>query len=257
MAVDPALLALTKPIEQFTPWPRPKCPSCDTGHIHFAEPDELQSEKSKTRCQHPDSEPDWISGTFSVVGQCDNPACRQDVHGSGNYQIAYTVSSYPPREYNYQGADYVAFYTLAHLHPPLRLMSIPEFAPDQVREGIMRAARCWFVDPGLAATALRATIELFMTTEGISAVNPDGNFASAHSRIKKWLAQDRAARDSIARLLLAVKWLGNDGTHEDAHLTRQEVYAGARMLDFAFDQLFVGPDLDEQARAIDAAKTKK
>lgn len=254
MAVDPALLSLTKPIEDFTPWPRPKCPNCDTGHVNFAQPTQVESEKSEARHSHPDFEPDWISGTFSIVGQCDNPQCQQNVHGSGDYQVAYTVDSFPPDTHEFHGERYVAFFSLAHLHPPLLLMSIPESAPTQIREGILRASRCWFVDSGLTGTALRATIERFLTTEGISPLDPRGNFSNAHNRIEQWKAQEPQVRGSIADLLLAVKWLGNAGSHEDAQLSREDIYEGARLLDYAFHQLFLGPDLNARAQAINAAK---
>lgn len=63
------------------------------------------------------------------------------------------------------------------------LMPIPKSAPEEVREGVLRASRVLFADPGLAATALRATVELFLTSQGISAVSTNGEFRSADSRI--------------------------------------------------------------------------
>ena len=70
---------------------------------------------------------------------------------------------------DYQGIPYSSYYTVRHLHPPMLMMPIPKSAPDEVREGILRASRVLFADPGLAATALRATVERFLSSQGISA----------------------------------------------------------------------------------------
>lgn len=133
------------------------------------------------------------------------------------------------------------------------IMPIPKSAPKEVREGVLRASRVLFADPGLAATALRATVERFLSVEGISVTNPKGVFRSAHSRIKEWSSVDENFRPQIADLFIAVKWLGNAGTHEDSDLTTIEVLDGASVLDEAFHRLFLGPYIDAHAQGINAA----
>lgn len=118
---------------------------------------------------------------------------------------------------------------------------------------MLRASRVLFADPGLAATALRATVERFLSSEGISTTRSTGQFRNVHEHIKEWRDAD-SNRPSVADLLFAVKWLGNAGTHEDSDLTTIEVLDGARVLNEAFHRLFTGPDIDAHAQAINAAK---
>ncbi|WP_161962550.1 DUF4145 domain-containing protein [Nocardioides speluncae] len=106
-----------------------------------------------------------------------------------------------------------------------------------------------FADPGLAATALRATVERFLTSESVSATNSTGRFRSAHERIEEWRDAD-PNRPPVADLFFAAKWLGNAGTHEDSDLSTIEVLDGARVLDEAFHRLFTGPDIDAHAQTI-------
>lgn len=122
-----------------------------------------------------------------------------------------------------------------------------------MREGVRRASRVLFADPGLAATALRATVELFLTSESIAATRSNGQFRSAHERINEWRDAD-PSRPPVSDLLFAVKWLGNAGTHEDTNLLTIEVLDGARVLDEAFHRLFTGPDIDLYARTINEAR---
>lgn len=249
MTVDPALLALAKPIEEDQPWPRPKCPRCDAGHIRFTDPNATEDHNSKKLRKHPGWDPDWISGTFVVDGQCENPECQQVVRGTGDYYVSYSDK----REEEYPNFAYSSFYTISHLHPPILLMAVPQSAPEQVRDGVVRASRVLFADPGLSATAMRATVERFLTSEGVPSTDAHGTFQSAHKRIQNWLKSD-STRKSIADLLFAIKWLGNVGTHEDSDLTAIEVLVGASVLDEAFHRLFTGPDIDVRAQTINASR---
>lgn len=250
MPVDPALIDLAQVIESEEAWPRPLCPKCSFGYIRFAEPIVHESYESSSLHSHDYFDPEWIHGTFAILGECENPNCHQNVHGTGDYTVDYSRRrDYDPNS----GPPYVQFFTLTHLHPPMLLMPIPESAPESVRDGVLRASRVLFADPGLAATALRATVELFLTSQGFSGTTQMGRYRSAESRIAAWLASDQE-RAPAAELLRAVKWLGNAGTHEDSDLSAAEVLEGAKMLDEAFHRLFTGRNIDARALTINAAR---
>jgi hypothetical protein len=252
VTVDAALFDLARTIEEGQPWPRPACPECQTGYIGFSSPDYHESHDSIASHDHPAFDPEWISGTFVVQGRCENPECQQVVHGTGDYGVSYSKKSNQD-DFEYGGPPYSRYSTVTHLHPPMLIMPIPISAPDEVREGVLRASRVLFADPGLAATALRATVERFLTSEGTSATRPSGEFRNAHERINEWRDAD-PNRPPVADLFFAVKWLGNAGTHEDSDLTTMEVLDGARVLDEAFHRLFTGPNIEAHARSINAAK---
>lgn len=251
MSVDAELFKMGKSIESGQSWPRPLCPSCPVGHIDFASPQEHESLKSER--EHPYFDPEWIHGTFDIQGRCTNPGCLQVVHAAGDYQVEHSRSFDISEIGEFMGVPYSAYYSIRQVHPPLLIMSIPKSAPSEIREAIVRASRVLFADPGLAATALRATVERFLTVEGIPAVTASGKFQTAHQRINEWKTIE-PKRESVAELLHAVKWLGNVGTHEDSKLKSVEVLEGAKLLDEAFHRLFDSPDIDKYARAVNSAK---
>lgn len=39
-------------------------------------------------------DPEWISGTFNIVGHCENPACKQDVHGVEDFSVGLAKESW-------------------------------------------------------------------------------------------------------------------------------------------------------------------
>lgn len=248
MVFDRALATLARGIEGGSKWPRPLCPTCQEGYIRFAEPEEVESPLSVEAREHEAWEPEWIFGTFAAAAECENGECRQKVHGVGNFTIN-TASNVG----GYDDLQYSVYFKVAYLSPPLVLMRLPESSPVEVRLGVDRASALLFADPGLAATALRAAVERFLTTEGIPAERPSGRFKTLDDRIREWKDGD-SSRSGVADLLLAVKWIGNAGTHEVADLSVKDVLDGLAILDEAFHRLFVGPDIDARAQAINADK---
>lgn len=244
--MDPALFELAKTLESGQPWPRPVCPKCQTGHVGFSAPIQHPNFMSPEEQEHMD--PEWITGTFTTHGQCENPECQQVVHGTGDYSVGISQKSWVEDDEYYS-----AYYTLRHVHPPILMMTAPKAATDEVKHAIARASRVLFVDPGLAATALRATVEVFLTSQDIASTEANGAFRSAHDRIREWGETD-PSRPQLADLFFAVKWLGNAGTHEVSDLTAVQVLDGARVLDEAFHRLFTAPDIDAHAQAINAGK---
>jgi hypothetical protein len=202
---------------------------------------------------HSAFEPEWVAGTFSVLGECENPECGQKMHGTGDYTVAYAKKSVSDEPWQDPQPEYSEYYQLSHLYPAPRLIQPPKSAPGEVQEGLLRAARVLLADAGLAGTALRASVERFLTSEGISAVDSSGRFRNAHVRIQEWGATD-VGRKSVANLFLAIKWLGNAGTHEDSDLTILEVLEGADVLDEAFHRVYTGPDIDARAQSINSAR---
>lgn len=214
---------------------------------------EYESFQSASERDHPGFDPEWIVGTFMIVGQCENPVCKQNMHGTGDYRVSHSVEIGMDESSAYLGVPYASFYSVKHLHPPISITFIPESAPDAVRDCVFRASRVFFADPSSAATALRATVESFLTSENISAVRPNGKFYNLDERLNEWSKLD-ATRSQVADLFSAVKWLGNAGTHDDSLLTAVEVLDGADMLGEAFHRWFTGPDIDLRAKGINLAK---
>jgi hypothetical protein len=255
MSVDSALAAFADPVESDQPWPRPRCPTCLLGHVRFAEPVESESHSSVTARNHFAFEPEWISGSFAVRGECENPECRQAVHGAGDYDVAPSRKSVPEFDDDRGPLPYSTYYRVRLLHPSPTLFDVPSSAPEDVRSSVLRASRALLVDPGLAAAALRATVEVFLTTEGVGARAAAGGFRPAAKRIIAW-GGEAGGRDRVCELLTAVTELGNEGTHEISGLTMVDVLGGAELLDHAFHEVYVAPSVEERARAINDAREK-
>ena len=243
-----ALREFGRQLEDGSPWPRPICPVCGNGYVAFKEPETFENSESLKGQHHEAWEPEWVFGTFYSIGHCENSTCRQIVTVNGTYRVGMSEKPDP----SWQPPSYSPFYRVEHFSPPITLILLPEDAPEDVREAVNRSAKLLFLDPGLAATALRASIERYLTSEEISATAANGNFIPLDTRVKIWKLQ--SGQNRVAALFLAVKWIGNEGTHEVSDLTVNDVLEGAEFIDEAFHVLFVAPDLDARAQIINANK---
>lgn len=241
-----------KEIEQGTPWPRPRCRICQEGCVSWDKPITAENNQSKKLHNHPGFDPEWIAGTIHTIGRCQNDECEQVVIAVGTYKVDYShnrADDGPDSEY--RGPQYSEFYKLNYFHPPLAL-PLPEAVPKDVLDAIDRAVPLLFIDPSFAATALRASVELFLTGQGILAGTPEGNRRSLHQRIELWGKE--AGNQRVAEQFLAVKWLGNQGTHEGEPHTVSDVLDGLEFIESAFHELFVAPEIDLRVKAVNQAK---
>lgn len=194
-------------------------------------------------------EPEWITGTMHVIGQCDSRECKQTVIGVGTFRVDYATSS---SDIEYQETPYAEFYKIKYFNPPLPLLSLPEAVPQDVRNAIDRAAPIIFVDPSSAATVLRASIELFLSNWGIAAYDKNDKRINLHKRIQLWEAE--TGNQQVGEQLLAIKWIGNSGSHEGERLSVRAVVDGLEFFEAAFNELIVAPELKERVRAVNEAK---
>lgn len=253
MPVDSSLFELSKPIEDFAEWPRPLCPVCDSGHIGFSEPSTCEDPKMLAALDNPEG----FSGMFEVRGACENPRCKQIVVGVGDYTVDIALRFDPLRRDD--SPVFANFYSVRFFNPSISIMSVPARAPEAVRDGILRASRVLFTDPGLAATALRTAVEGFLTSEGIPAVRAPNKIVSLAKRLEDWKKVDDTAKTddtgvTVYDLFTSVRWIGNAGTHEGSDLTVADVLEGAGLLHEAFHKLFTASDIEKSARSINEAK---
>src|SRR4051794_17493262 len=108
MPQDAALTKFATPVQELTPLPRPICGECNEGHIRFSEPAEAEHGDSKEARSHDAWDPDWIKGTFTTTGTCENTNCAHTVAAGGTYEVKRVRNG---RGHEYLGDTCASFYT--------------------------------------------------------------------------------------------------------------------------------------------------
>ena len=159
--------------------------------------------------QHDDGwDPQFIDLAFIAWLQCDAPSCKQLVGSAG---IGGMEPEWEPEDgsFAYQERFYPRY-----LWPMPDVIDIPLKCPKAVVEQLKCAFALIWQDPGSSGNKVRVSLERLMDHFGVQtkAKNTNGTFSvlSLHQRLEIFGKKNDLIRDQ----LMAVKWLGNTGSHE-------------------------------------------
>lgn len=232
------------PGDHLEDWPHIPCPTCARGgllpvHDSFVAE---EAETSKTLEHHEGWDPDWIHGGFHGVLACSKKTCDR-VRVIGEMNVGYTARR--------SDQPYEAHWTPTLFLPALPLLENRKLCPPEVGERVDAAAKILWLDPSAAANRVRTAVEALMDDRGVIRKKPNRegrvvalNLDARIATYKKALPQHTDAAD----LLLAVKWIGNVGSHEDV-LRVPDVLEGVEFLDDALSLIYGAPSDDVRKRA--------
>lgn len=140
---------------------------------------------------------------------------------------------------SYDGdSEYVEFYHPEYVNPSPPIIPIPGDCPTKVADELKKAFLASWCDFPAAANHIRSTVErlLDFLKEPKTKLNSKGKreHIKLHDRIKNLALRD----NDLSESLLAVKWLGNVGSHSD-EISRDDVFDAFDILELIFDDLFV------------------
>ena len=192
--------------------PHWRCPHCSAGHLTL-DPKDLVSKETKTSANehsHEAWEPDWIRYVYSAVFQCSNSSCKELVSSCGSGRV--NLVEYEDGDFGWAQTSKDNFEP-KFFHPHLTLMDIPTRCPTEACAHLYDAFSLYFADPGSSMNCARAAVEAVVTDLGVK------RFATANGKRKSINLHQRILLlppkyKDVVDLLLAVKWLGNAGSHD-------------------------------------------
>ena len=197
-------------------WP---CPRCSGGHFRLVPESLRHSWTADTQSASSEDafEASWVEQRFVSTLKCDNPKCGEVAVVAGTGKV-----DERPDEHLSQMLYEDVFYPKYFLPSP-RLIDIPASCPTEVVEELEQAFVASWGDYASAGNRVRAAVERLLDALRVhrQTVNGKGKreLITLHSRITKIRGKYHAAHDS----LLAIKWLGNAGSHSGL-LTREAVF---------------------------------
>jgi uncharacterized protein DUF4145 len=225
------------------------CPNC--GATLKPVPKKLiyqQSAASRDRQLHGDNEPEYFGGVFSLPLECSSDKCLESVFCVGDFFLT--------AEQSRDGrVEYVEELGPRFFIPPIYIFPLSEKLPDRVSKPLIESFSLFWNSPSAAGNALRISVEALMDYRCVKKwIKKDGkDFAlTLHNRILEFKKHEPES----AEKLLAIKWIGNSGSHI-AGLQAEDVVIAYRLMAFVIDDLFDGTseELDKIAKKIN--KTRK
>lgn len=230
------------------------CPSCHEGRLVHSKGFVQESTNAWTKRNHNevDWDNEWTQSHFSAVLLCSNSTCKEAVHMVGEGRVE-EVNVEIDDHYGPMGQLDTVF-TPMYFVPPLQIFDCPSMTPETVRQQVMASFAVFFSDASSSANRVRSAVEFLLTSLKVpkKVKTKKGKFQTLtlHGRIERLGAKYANIKD----LLLAVKWIGNTGSHA-TEISRVAVMDAYDMLEHCLDLLYgEKKDLMILAKAINRKK---
>ena len=210
------------------PWP---CSECGKGLLQLVPKSLVHKETIHSQRAHGEEawDPDWIEYTFSAWLKCTNPGCGQDFALSG-------VGGVEPWYDNEEGPDWISFFAPRWCSPMPDVFELPPKCPEAVKKQLKASFRLFWADHAASASKVRIALECLMDHLGVQKRKKEknGRFSdlSLHQRVEIFQKGELA----IGSQLMALKWLGNTGSHE-AQISRDDLLDAFEILEHALLEL--------------------
>lgn len=135
-------------------------------------------------------------------------------------------------------------YQIKGIYPTLNLFKFPDLCPQTVKDELIKSFALYWVDLESCGNKIRVSIELLLDALGIPTI------PKLHQRIEKY--PDKA----IKSYLLAIKWIGNTGSHADV-LAKDDILDAYEIIHKVLDMLFEKSEEKLQLKVDTINTTKK
>ncbi|MEQ9217894.1 MAG: DUF4145 domain-containing protein [Cyclobacteriaceae bacterium] len=210
------------------------CPSCESGllkvvaeQFHFEE-----TVLSASWHSHDDWDPEFIVYVFSGMLKCTN--CKDFVSFLGKGSVDH-VHYYDNIQDEYF-EDYNDVFIPLYFHPTLKLFKISSSCPEDIKNEIIESFKLFWSDLPSCANKVRTSLEMLMNHFKVKKTYLQGGKRrnlSLHKRIEEFRNQNV----EIADYLLAIKWIGNTGSHT-GKLEKIDILEAFELLEHSLNKLF-------------------
>jgi hypothetical protein len=213
--------------ENFVPdWP---CPGCEASSLTLVTESFRTITDAHTVRQrsHPDFDNEWVSGRFVCLLKCSKNMCKESCAVAGNFSTS-VVQDEEGVEYQREGIP-------RSIIPAPPMIGIPEDCPKPVKNEVKAAFSLYWSDLAACLNRIRNALELVLNDLNVpksSRNNSNGKMQrlSLHHRIEK-LEKQRPGLKDICDRMMAVKHLGNAGSHPEENVAVDDVFDGFDILE--------------------------
>jgi hypothetical protein len=239
-------------------WPHWPCPTCDTGRLILIR-DSLQRRETGPSVRSRDAEefgPYDVEERFSALLECNNPRCKQVSSICGSMGLEQTYSTGPDGE---EEVSWDPVYFPKYIEPAPAVFRIPTKCPKSVRFELEKSFALIWSDLDSGATRMRAAVEILLNELGVrkTAISKGKRLPlTLHARIERYKTKNAEVADK----LLAIKWIGNLGSHStQVPHSLNELMDGFELFANAIDILYVRTDreLRKVARSINKRRGRR
>lgn len=215
--------------EQLPHW---VCPTCKMGMMKIVEGSFYsRSNKESTDAHKVDVwEPDYDLSIFSCLLECTSKFCGEVVACSGHGTLEQDFIS------EERGWGYQQYYQAKQFLPPMMVFEFPEDCPKAVCDPLVDAFSLFLNHPSAAANSIRISVEELLTHLQI----PRTKGLVLDKRLKILAAPHPQPHPhaSHADSLLAIKFLGNAGSHAYDQVETGDIVGAFVIMEYVLSDIY-------------------
>lgn len=231
--MDRKLYSSSFPEERLPRW---VCPTCGKGILNVLIDtfNKYETPDSRKARNQEDWNPTYVEYAYSCSLVCLNERCKEVVVncGEGGVDVDCDYDEHGQPEQNW-----VDYFRPKYFYPHLKLFLIPKGTPKDVVEEINKSFELIFCNPSSAANHIRIALESLLTHMKVKRYEIGKGkrfFLSAHKRIGLIPVKYQSIKD----FCLAIKWLGNAGSHGYKNITFDDVLDAYEIMEEVLKELF-------------------
>jgi len=213
------------------------CPTCEKGNL-IIDVKELESKETnqsiKWRAEDDDWYPEYIKEKFIAKAICSNKSCSENIFIIGDANMSWGQVG------KQNESDLIEHYYPKYFNPPINLFIIPYEIPSAVEDEIEKSFELFWSDKSACGNAIRKAVECICDDKKINKTLRTAagkrKFRTLDVRINELKIKNPDAADS----LLAIKWLGNYGSHGDLDI--EDIFDAYELLIHALDKLYINKE---------------
>lgn len=124
-----------------------------------------------------------------------------------------------------------------YFNPALEIIPVPNYLNKSIAFCLVESFKLFWIDNSACANKIRIMVEAIMNERKIpKTVLKSGKRSriNLHKRIEKFQIKNQ----EVGERLIAIKWIGNDGSHEMDVLKREDILNAYEILLECFEKLY-------------------
>ncbi|WP_224249094.1 DUF4145 domain-containing protein [Hyalangium gracile] len=215
-------------------WPCPRCEEGTLVPVKESFTEKLTAE-SRQAYAHQAWEPEWDRGRFAGRLVCTRTECTEPVVVCGDTRGV--VDDVDPET---GGPTYTTAFHPVFFHPALPLFRVPPKCTEEIRAELKRAWALYWSDSASCANRVRTCVELVLTHLRIPRSTRSQKNRKIRLKLHDRIELFKQRNAELAQALMAVKWIGNIGSHEGGAggVGREDILNGLELLEHVLVEVF-------------------
>ncbi|HBH6921914.1 TPA: DUF4145 domain-containing protein [Serratia marcescens] len=233
-----------------------RCPTCLNETLEIVPESFKIAETSETATCRDELwfDEEMAKGVFSCLLRCSRQACREHVALSGQVISLETFNDEMTERW------YESGYRPIHFYPPLPLFQPPDKCPEEIFDMLAEISALIPAHRASAVNIMRTVLEIMLDSIGVprekTELNKKGKKIrlTTHERICDYSAMLEPKNEAF----MALKWLGNHGSHGGSKVTRSAIDDACVVIEDLIEFIFSeSPDVKENIARINYAYAPK